>query len=125
MYAVIRAGGRQYKVSPGDRIAVDLLHKDGGDELAYTPLLVVSDGGEVVTGSDCDAWPVTAVVVGQMKDRKIRGFKYKPKVGYRRRWGHRQRFTLLEIRSIGDAVYEAQASLDADGAEEAEGSSGG
>ncbi len=110
MYAVIRAGGKQYKVAPGDRIAVDLLKKDDGEEISYTPLLVVSGSGEVVTGEGCERWPVTAVVVGNVKDRKIRGFKYKPKVGYRRRWGHRQRYSLIEIRSIGEEVYDPDSS---------------
>lgn len=120
MYAVIRAGGRQYKVAPGDRIAVDLLDKKSGETVEYTPLLVVSDNGEVLTGAACAAWPVSAVVLSNVKDRKIHGFKYKPKVGYRRRWGHRQQYTLLEIRSVGDVVYEPdkEESGEADSARE-------
>ncbi len=106
MYAVIRAGGRQYKVSPGDRIAVDLLAKDSGEEVTYTPLLVIPDSGQPVTGDACGEWLVRAVVVGRVKDRKITGFKYKPKTGYRRRWGHRQQYSLLEIRAVGDRTYD-------------------
>jgi large subunit ribosomal protein L21 len=102
MYAIIRAGGRQYRISPGDRIYVDLLDKEVGEEISYRPLLVVTPGGEVVTGDGCDDWTVTARILGTAKGPKIRGFKYKPKTGYRRRWGHRQRYTVIEIASIGD-----------------------
>jgi large subunit ribosomal protein L21 len=125
MYAVIRAGGRQYKVAPGDRITVDLLRRDNGDEVSYTPLLVVSDSGEVISGSACESWPVTAVVIGKTKDRKLHGFKYKPKVGYRRRWGHRQQYSVLEIRSVGDVIYDPDESSEAEAGSEAEESSGG
>lgn len=125
MYAVIRAGGRQYKVAPGDRITVDLLRKENGEEIVYTPLLVVSDTGEVATGSACEEWPVTAVVVAKVKDRKIHGFKYKPKVGYRRRWGHRQRLSLLEIRSVGDSVHDPDAPVGDEVEPEAKEGSGG
>lgn len=110
MYALIRAGGRQYKVAPGDRIAVDLLREEPGAEVSYTPLLVVSDAGEVLTGGACEKWPVRAVVLSMVRERKIHGFKYKPKVGYRRRWGHRQQYTLLEIRSVGDVIYDPEAT---------------
>lgn len=120
MYAIIRAGGRQYKVTPGDRISVDLLSKDIGEEVVYKPLLVVSQDGRVLTGEDCDDWPVRAEVVGTAKGEKIRGFKYKPKTGYRRRWGHRQKYTILRVVSVGEvgADGDTEDAGDADTAAE-------
>ncbi len=85
---------------------MDLLAKDSGEEVTYTPLLVIPDSGQPVTGDACGEWLVRAVVVGRVKDRKITGFKYKPKTGYRRRWGHRQQYSLLEIRAVGDRTYD-------------------
>lgn len=103
MYAVIRTGGKQYKVAPGDRIEVEKLSEA---ELSLTPLLVV-DGEEVtVAGSALEGLPVVAKVVGEGRGKKINAGKYKAKSRYRRRWGHRQDFTLIEIESIGGKVAE-------------------
>jgi large subunit ribosomal protein L21 len=103
MYAVIRSGGKQARVSAGDIIDVELL-KDGAGEVTFSPLLVVNDDGTAVTGGpDLDRMRVTARVLGDVKGKKIHVFKYKNKSGYRRRRGHRQRYTRLEISSIGIA----------------------
>lgn len=101
MYAVIRSGGKQAKVSAGDVVDVELL-KDVAGEVSFAPLLVVDDEGNATTGGPAlDRIRVTAKVVGEVKGKKIRVFKYKNKSGYRRRRGHRQRYTRLEILNIG------------------------
>ncbi len=100
MYAVIRSGGKQARVSAGDLIDVELL-KPATDEVTFTPLLVVDDDGNATTGGpDLDRMRVTAKVVGEIKGKKIRVFKYKNKSGYRRTRGHRQRYTRLQILNI-------------------------
>ena len=104
MYAIIRSGGKQAKVSAGDVIDVELLGEASG-EVSFTPLLVVDDDGAAVTRrADLEATPVSAEVLGEVKGRKITVFKYKNKTGYRRRQGHRQRYTRLRILSIGRAA---------------------
>lgn len=106
MYAVIRSGGKQARVSTGDVIDVELL-KGATGEVTFVPLLVVDDDGQPVTdGPALDRMKVVAKVVGEVKGKKIRVFKYKNKSGYRRRQGHRQRYTRLEILNIGTANSE-------------------
>ena len=104
MYAIIRSGGKQARVSAGDVLDVELL-KDADSHVTFTPLLVVRDDGVAVTDKPTlDGLAVTARVLGEVKGRKIDIFKYKNKSGYRRRQGHRQRYTRLEIVQIGSAV---------------------
>ena len=100
MYAIIRSGGKQSKVSEGDVIDVEQLKVDG-DEVTFTPLLVVDAKGTVFSGRKAlQSAQVTAKIVGSGKGDKIDVFKYKNKTGYRRRSGHRQRFTTIEITKI-------------------------
>lgn len=100
MYAIIRSGGKQSKVSEGDVIDVEQL-KVTGDEVTFTPLLVVDAKGNVFSGrKTLQSAKVTAKVVGEGKGDKVDVFKYKNKTGNRRRSGHRQRFTTLEITKI-------------------------
>jgi large subunit ribosomal protein L21 len=106
MYAIIRSGGKQAKVAAGDIIDVELLGSDTG-KVTFTPLLVVDDRGSAVTdGPDLARLQVTAKVLGEVKGKKVNVFKYKNKSGYRRRQGHRQRYTRLEITNIGSAHSE-------------------
>ncbi len=98
MYAVIATGGKQHRVEEGLRLEVERLSADG-DELSFTPVLVV-DGESVVTGPDLAGARVTARVVGESKGPKIRGFTYRPKARTRRRWGHRQHYTTIEVTGI-------------------------
>lgn len=101
MYAIIRSGGKQAKVSAGDVLDVELL-KDVDSHVSFIPLLVVGDDGVAVTDKPTlDDLAVTARVLGEVKGPKIDIFKYKNKSGYRRRQGHRQRYTRLEIVQIG------------------------
>ncbi len=100
MYAIIRTGGKQAKVSPGDVIEVERL-KDADDEVSFTPLLVVDDDGTAISDRALLAEAsVTAKVLGEVRGPKIDIFKYKAKTGYRRRMGHRQLYTSLEVTAI-------------------------
>ena len=108
MYAVIRTGGKQYKVAPGDRLPVEKL---GAPEATLTPLLVV-DGDRVTTDAGAlAAMPVVVRAVGEGRGKKIKAGKYKNKTRYRRRWGHRQDFTLIEVARIGDVEAASPAEL--------------
>ncbi len=99
MYAVIQTGGKQRKVEPGQRLKVELTAAAVGNELRFTPLLLV-DGSEVKSGRALDGAVVSAVVVSETKGPKIVGFTYKPKTNNRRRWGHRQRYHEIEVTGI-------------------------
>ena len=100
MYAVIDAGGKQQRVEVGEQVDVELLPGAPGDELTLVPLLVV-DGDQVVSSAaELASSSVSATVVGETKGPKITGFTYKAKTRQRRRYGHRQRYTTLEITGI-------------------------
>jgi large subunit ribosomal protein L21 len=99
MYAVIDSGGKQAKVAPGDVVSVERLTSDS-DEVTFSPLLVVDAEGKVLTGAALQGATVSARLVGEVKGPKIRIFKYKSKTGYRRRMGHRQKYSQLEILDI-------------------------
>jgi large subunit ribosomal protein L21 len=99
MYAVIRSGGKQHKVTSGDVIEVEKLV--GVDEVVtFTPLLVVDDDGTTHAGSAVAKASVTAKAVGEAKGDKVKVFKYRPKTGYAKKTGHRQQLTLLEIQDV-------------------------
>jgi large subunit ribosomal protein L21 len=100
VYAVIKTGGKQERVEEGQTLAVELLGAAAGDEVSFSPILVV-DGATVVSGpTQLASAKVSARVVGETKGPKIRGFTYKPKTRGRRTWGHRQRYTTIEITGI-------------------------
>ena len=100
MYAVIRTGGKQERVEEGQTLSVELLGATDGDEVTFDPILLV-DGETVVTNRDeLASAKVAARVVGEVKGPKIKGFTYKPKTRGRRAWGHRQRYTTIEITGI-------------------------
>ncbi len=100
MYAIIRAGGKQAKVREGDVIDVERI-KEAGDEISFTPLLLVADDGSVVSDREAlQKASVNAKVIGESRGEKIDIFKYKNKTGYRRRQGHRQTYTRLEVTKI-------------------------
>ena len=109
MYAIIRSGGKQSKVSAGDVIDVELL-KGAAETVSFTTLLVVDGEGKAVTDrSRLEEMPVMAEVEGEARGDKLDIFKYKNKSGYRRRMGHRQRYTRLRIVSIaGEAADEPE-----------------
>ncbi len=96
MYAVISTGGKQYRVAEGDRVEVELL---GGPDVSFTPVLLV-DGDETVSGTGLAGASVAGRVVGESKGPKVTGFTYRAKTRRRRRWGHRQRYSVVEITGI-------------------------
>lgn len=100
MYAVIHTGGKQYRVEPGQRLEVERLGVDLETEVALRPVLLV-DGETVLAGpSQLAKASVKAKVVGDAKGDKIRGFVYKSKANQRKRWGHRQHYSVIEITAI-------------------------
>ena len=99
MYAIVRTGGKQYKVSEGDIIKVELL-KAEKDEKVELEVLMAADGGKVLVGRDAAGVKVSATVVGEGKGKKINIFTYKAKKNVRRRKGHRQPFTALKVEKI-------------------------
>lgn len=101
MYAIIRTGGKQYQVAPGERLRVEKLAGEIGDTIELTDILLVADGDQVKVGRPVvDGAKVMARIVEQDKAKKILVLKKKRRKGYRLRKGHRQPFTALEIKEI-------------------------
>lgn len=103
MYAVIRTGSAQERVEQGQRVRIDLRREEVGAEIALTPVLIVD--GETVLSSPAQlaTAKVTAQVVGEEKGPKINAMTYKAKANQRKRWGHRQKYSTVEITSISPA----------------------
>ncbi|MGI8942020.1 MAG: 50S ribosomal protein L21 [Actinomycetota bacterium] len=100
MYAVIRAGGKQFKVAKGDVIEIEKV-TDSYDGVEFTPLVVVDDKGKTTAGAAAlSKAKVTAKVVGASKGPKVEVSKFRNKSGYRRNSGHRQHYTSIEISDI-------------------------
>ena len=101
MYAIIKTGGKQYKVAEGDVIMVEKLEANEGDEVVFDQVLTVVNDGDVKVGKPVvEGAKVTAKVTAQGKDKKILVFKYKAKSNYRKRQGHRQPYTKVAIEKI-------------------------
>ena len=100
MYAVIASGGKQEKVTEGQQVSLELLDGEEGSEVSLTPILVV-DGDSVLADADAlKGASVTGRIIGTTKGPKIDGFTYKRRTNNRRRYGHRQNYTVVEITSI-------------------------
>ena len=100
MYAIVKTGGKQYKVAVGDVVEVEKVTGGPGDTVPLPALLVV-DGATVTSDAAAlAAVTVTGEVVAQTKGPKIRGFTYKNKTNQRKRWGHRQKYATIEITGI-------------------------
>jgi large subunit ribosomal protein L21 len=100
VYAIVRSGGRQHKVAVGDVLEIDRVGDAVGASLSLQPLMLV-DGDRVTIGaSDLGTASVTAEVLAETKGEKIRILKYKNKTGYRKRQGHRQRYTQVRVTGI-------------------------
>jgi large subunit ribosomal protein L21 len=99
MYAVIKTGGKQYRVEQGDRLDVERVDADGG-EVTFTPVLLVDGASVTSSAADLASTSVSARVVGDAKGPKIRAGTYKNKTNSLRRWGHRQKYTTIEITGI-------------------------
>ena len=119
MYAVIRAGGKQYRVAEGDVIQIEKVDGDS-KTLEFEPLLVVDDTGNTTSSkSDLAKATVSAEVLGEEKGEKIKVFKYKNKSRYRRTAGHRQKYTAIRIAGIkasGGGRKKAKAASSEGGA---------
>ncbi len=98
MYAVVKTGGKQYRVEEGQRLLVELLGAPETD-VELTPVMLV-DGDTVLAGDSLTGATVSARIVGEAKGPKINAFTYKPKSNQRRRWGHRQTYSTIEITGI-------------------------
>jgi len=99
MYAIVKTGGKQYRVEPGQRLLVERLTADEGETVALEPLLYRGDD-QILDGEDLAKVKVEATVLGHQRGPKLVVLKYKPKRGYKRRTGHRQELTRLEITDI-------------------------
>lgn len=101
MYAVIETGGKQYKVQEGDVLFVEKISAEEGETVVFDKVLAVSNDGELTVGSPAlGGVSVNGKILGHGKDKKIIVFKYKPKKGYRRKQGHRQPYTKVQIEKI-------------------------
>ena len=117
MYAIIRAGGKQSKVSEGDVLDVERLKETG--DVTFTPLLIVKDDGTVISDrSKLEKAKVTAEVMGEHRGDKVEVFKYKNKTGYRRRSGHRQTYTTIKVKKITMSGAKKKATSKAAAKEE-------
>ena len=101
MYAIIETGGKQYRVQEGDVISVEKLNANPGDQISFDKVLVCGDGAEAVVGTPVvSTAKVTGTVVENGKGEKVIIFKYKAKKDYRKKQGHRQPYTMVEIKSV-------------------------
>jgi large subunit ribosomal protein L21 len=100
-YAIIRTGGRQFRVAEGDTIDVDLLDVEVGKTATFGDVLLFSDGKDVTQGNPVIAGAkVTAEVLEQRRDKKVTAFKYKRRKGYHRTVGHRRKLTRVKIEKV-------------------------
>src|ERR671914_2781119 len=109
MYAIVRTGGKQYRVEEGDSLLVDRLSADEGSTVALEPLLLSSDK-TVFEKDELKKVKVEAVVKGHERGKKIHVLKFKPKRGYKRRTGHRSELTRLEIGEIKQLTRKPAAA---------------
>ena len=101
MYAVIKTGGKQHRVAPGEELKVEKLAGEVGDTIAFDRVLLISDGENVQIGKPfLEETRVVGRLTRHGKNRKIVVFKYKKRKGYRKKRGHRQNFTLVKIEDI-------------------------
>ena len=100
-YAVIKTGGKQYRVQEGQTLLVERLTGDAGATVELQPLLVAGDGDPVMDADALAKAVVRAEIVAHERGPKLRVFKFRPKRGYRRRTGHRQDLTRIRITGIG------------------------
>ena len=103
MFAVVRTGGKQYRVHPGDKIVVEKLDGNAGDKVTLGDVLLAGDGGSL---QKTDGLTVAAEIVAQAKADKVTVFKKRRRHNYRRKKGHRQQHTILKIVAIGDHKAE-------------------
>jgi large subunit ribosomal protein L21 len=113
MFAVVRTGGKQYRVHPGDKIVVEKLDGNAGDKVTLGDVLLAGDGGSL---KSTDGLTVAAEIVAQAKADKVTVFKKRRRHNYRRKKGHRQQHTILKIVAIGDQKEAKKAAPKAEAA---------
>ena len=118
MYAVVKVGGKQYRVEKGASLLVDRMSASEGDKLTLDPLLLADGKDTVFEGNDLGKIKVEAVVTGHERGPKVHVLKFKPKRGYKRRAGHRSDLTRLEIKDIKLLQRASAAVKEAKEAEE-------
>jgi large subunit ribosomal protein L21 len=99
-YAIVESGGQQFRVEKGTNLVVDRLPEDEGAKVLLTPVAFLGDEKLVAGGADLEKVKVEATVAEHLRGRKVRIFKHRPKKGYRRRAGHRQEQTRLEVTEV-------------------------
>ncbi|MCL6250649.1 50S ribosomal protein L21 [Altererythrobacter sp. KTW20L] len=104
MFAVVRTGGKQYRVAAGDKIAVEKLAGDAGETIVLGDVLLAGEGADM---ADASKITVSAEIIAQAKSEKVIVFKKKRRHNYRRKNGHRQQLTLLRITAVGEAKKAA------------------
>jgi large subunit ribosomal protein L21 len=110
MFAVVRTGGKQYRVAAGDKIAVEKLAGEAGETIVLGDVLLAGDGGEV---KDAKGVVVSAEIIAQAKSEKVIVFKKRRRHNYRRKNGHRQQITLLRILAVGAEAKKAAPKKEA------------
>ena len=105
MFAVVRTGGKQYRVAAGDKIAVEKLAGEAGDTITLGDVLLAGEGE---TLADAGSVTVSAEIIAQAKSEKVIVFKKRRRHNYRRKNGHRQQMTLLRITAVGAAAAAAE-----------------
>jgi large subunit ribosomal protein L21 len=111
MYAIVRVGGKQYHAEIGKTIVVEKLPYEVGHQLNFEEVLLISDGENTQIGQPfVSGVSVLAEIIEQFKGKKIVVFKYKPKIRYRRKQGHRQNYTRLLVHKIGDVGSQPVAT---------------
>ncbi|MBV9528755.1 50S ribosomal protein L21 [Sphingomonas sp.] len=111
MFAVVRTGGKQYRVAPGDKIVVEKLDGNAGDKVTLGDILLAGDGSDL---KSTDGLTVAAEIVAQAKADKVTIFKKRRRHNYRRKKGHRQQHTILKIVAIGDHKEQKTSDKAAD-----------
>ena len=104
MFAIVRTGGKQYRVAAGDKIAVEKIEGEAGDTVSLGDILLAGDGGEV---KDANGLTVSAEIIAQTRGEKVIVFKKRRRHNYRRKNGHRQQLTLLRILAVGGEEKKA------------------
>ena len=107
MFAVVRTGGKQYRVAAGDKIAVEKLAGEAGDTITLGDVLLAGEGEKL---SDAGKVTVSAEIIAQAKSEKVLVFKKRRRHNYRRKNGHRQQMTLVRITAVGDSKAEKKAA---------------
>lgn len=116
MFAIVRTGGKQYRVAAGDKIAVEKLSGEAGDKVSLTDILLAGEGDKA---QDVKGLAVSAEIIAQERGEKVIVFKKRRRHNYRRKQGHRQSLTLLRILAVGPEGKKSEGEKKAAPAKEA------